>query len=715
MSKPAPVDDFYIITSGAPADENTRVLKHGETFGVFDCHGDIRPMGMGEEGLYHDGTRFISRYEFLIGRARPLFLSSTVKEDNALLAVDLTNPDIGRNGALELARGAVHIHRTKFLVNGFSHERIVFSNYSLEPARLSFMLRLEADFADVFEVRGQKRPKRGLRLAPRKTARGLILSYEGLDGVIRSSHVDAAPAPTRTEGADLHFDLALERGQQTFFDVTVRCEVGGGLVRAPRFSRALAGAAKRAKERRSGQCLVETSNEQFNHWLRRSRSDLAMMITETPEGPFPYAGVPWFSAAFGRDALITAMETLWRDPLLARGVLGHLAATQAMTEDPLREAEPGKILHEARGGEMAALAEIPFSRYYGSVDATPLFVVLAGEYLTRTDDLTFIKSIWPNIQAALAWIGRSRRPYLSYMAKAPGLSNQGWKDSGDSIGHESGELAGAPIALCEVQAYVYAAKLHGAAIAAALGHPADSRRLRSEALVFARDFDRDFWCEPIGSYALALDAAGSQCRVRASNAGHCLTFGIAPPHRSVRVTETLMGDDFFSGWGIRTLSAREKRFNPMSYHNGSIWPHDTALIGAGFFKNGLPDAGLRVFSALFDASVSTELHRLPELFCGFGRRLDEGPTLYPVACSPQAWAAGAVDLLLASCLGLSIDARKRRVSFQSPKLPPFLDKVKLLNLSAGEGAVDLLLTRRDAGVSAEVLRRTGGVEVVTIK
>jgi glycogen debranching enzyme len=715
MSRAVPADDFYIITSGAPADENPRVLKHDETFGVFDAHGDIRPMGMGEEGLYHEGTRFLSRYELLIGRARPLFLSSTVKEDNALLAVDLTNPDIGRNGALELARGAVHIHRTKFLLNGFSYERIVFSNYSLEPARLSFMLRAEADFADVFEVRGQVRPRRGTRLTPKKTARGLTLSYEGLDGVIRRTHVDAAPAPARMEGGVLYFNLALERGEQARFDVTVRCEISGGRAPAPPFSRALSGAAKRAEARRANQCLVETSNEQFNHWLRRSRSDLAMMITETPEGPFPYAGVPWFSAAFGRDALITALETLWRDPTVARGVLGHLAATQAATEDPLREAEPGKILHEARGGEMAALAEIPFSRYYGSVDATPLFIVLAGEYLTRSGDLAFIESIWPNIHAALAWIDRSRHSYLSYQAKVPGLSNQGWKDSGDSICHDNGELAGAPIALCEVQAYVYAAKLQGATVADALGRGADSKRLRSEAEAWAKRFDRDFWCEEIGSYALALDAEGRQCRVRASNAGHCLTFGIASARRTAGVARTLMGEDFFTGWGIRTLSSRERRYNPMSYHNGSVWPHDTALIGAGFFKNGLPEVGLRVFSALFDASAASDLHRLPELFCGFPRRPDEGPTLYPVACSPQAWASGAVDLLLGSCLGLSIDARMKRVTFHRPRLPSFLDTVKLRNLSVGTGSLDLLLTRRDGGVSTEVLRRTGGIEVVTIK
>ncbi|MBI3289470.1 MAG: amylo-alpha-1,6-glucosidase, partial [Elusimicrobia bacterium] len=292
---------------------------------------------------------------------------------------------------------------------------------------------------------------------------------------------------------------------------------------------------------------------------------------------------------------------------------------------------------------------------------------------------------------------------------------QGWKDSGDSIGHADGELAEAPIALCEAQAYVYAAKFHGAAIADALGRVADSERLKSEAADFAQRFDRDFWCEAIGSYALALDGKGRQCCVRASNAGHCLTFGVASLRRSRRVAKTLMGDDFFTGWGIRTLSSRERRFNPMSYHNGSVWPHDTALIGAGFFRIGARKEGLKIFSALFDASVAAELNRLPELFCGFHRRPGEGPTLYPVACSPQSWASGAVFLLLSSCLGLAIDARERRVTFRRPLLPPFLDTVKLLNLSAGQGSVDLLLSRGGGGVSVEVLKRIGRVDVLAIK
>ncbi|MBI3288408.1 MAG: amylo-alpha-1,6-glucosidase, partial [Elusimicrobia bacterium] len=430
MSKVS-ADDFYILTANAQADEHQRVLKHGETFGVFDSHGDIRPTGLAEEGLYHEGTRFLSRYQLLIGRARPLFLSSMVKEDNAILAVDLTNPDIGRNGDLKIARGAVHIHRTKFLVEGFCYERLTFSNYSLEPVRLPLMLHADCDFADVFEVRGQVRARRGAILAPRATANGVILSYEGLDMVVRRSEVSVVPPPARTDGSTMRFELSLERGKQAFFDVTVGCASRAGRVRAPRLPRALADARKRVQAERSRQCLVETSSEPFNHWLRRSRSDLSMMATETPEGPFPYAGVPWFSAPFGRDALITALETLWCDPALSRGVLAHLAATQATTDDPIREAQPGKILHEARLGEMAALAEIPFGRYYGTVDATPLFVVLAGEYLARTEDLAFIESIWPNVQAALAWLDRSCRPYLSYLAKAKGLVNQGWKDSGD--------------------------------------------------------------------------------------------------------------------------------------------------------------------------------------------------------------------------------------------------------------------------------------------
>ncbi|MBI3296853.1 MAG: amylo-alpha-1,6-glucosidase [Elusimicrobia bacterium] len=716
MSETAePVEDFYILSSGAPAEERARVLKHGETFGVFDGRGDIRPSGAGVEGLYHEGTRYLSRLELRLGRARPLFLSSTIKEDNAVLAVDLTNPDIGRDGALALPRGALHIHRTKFLVSGFCYERLRFYNYHLTAVRLTFTLAAEADFADVFEVRGRGRPRRGRVRPPEARPDGLRLSYEGLDGVHRRLDLAVDPAPARVDGALMRFELVLEAGAQASYDFSARCSAGAEGGETAALPSAMSGIAERTAARKAAQCLVETDNATFNHWLQRSASDLAMTTTDTPQGPFPYAGVPWYSAPFGRDALITALETLWCDPRLARGVLAFLAATQAAEDEPRREAEPGKILHEARLGEMAALDEIPFGRYYGTVDATPLFVVLAGEYLARTGELDFIAELWPNVRAALGWLDRAGQGYLTYKARASGLSNQGWKDSVDSISLEDGTLAAAPIALCEVQAYFYAAKIQGAELAAALGRDADAGRLRAEAHSFARRFERDFWSEPDGCYALALGGDGRQCGVRSSNAGHCLAFGISSQERSKRLAKTLLAEDCFSGWGIRTLSSRERRYNPMSYHNGSVWPHDTALIGAGFFRRGLRDAGLKVFSALYDASAAMDLHRLPELFCGFERRGGEGPTLYPVACSPQAWASGAVFLLLGAALGISIDARERRLTLRNPALPPWLDTVRLSNLAVGAGSVDLNLTRRGDGVSVEVLRRSGHIEVVAIK
>jgi glycogen debranching enzyme len=707
-------DEYYILATASTAEE-ARVLKHGESFGVFDRRGDIQQTGLGEQGIYHEGTRFLSRSVFCLGNLAPFLLSSTIKEDNVLFTVDLTNPDIYVGGIIALHRGDLHISRTKFLWNSSCYERLTLVNYGLLPVEVSFSLQFDADFADIFEVRGVKRPRKGVRLRDEIEGQTITLGYKGLDARIRRTRIEFSPAPERLIASEAFFKRVLAPKEQEVF--SIKCSFAIDECRPPRRSpeAALHEAAQALKTRREEDCQVYTSNDEFNGWLGRSVADLHMMFTDTAHGVYPYAGVPWFNTAFGRDGIITALEFLWLDPAVAKGVLGYLAANQATEVIPERDAEPGKILHEVRSGEMAALGEIPFGRYYGSTDATPLFVVLAGAYYDRTGDLQFIQSIWPQISLALSWtetygdidgdgfVESARR-------SSRGLAQQGWKDSWDAVSYEDGALPEGPIALCEVQGYVYAAKQAGARLAFSLGQFVRARELRDQAESLKKRFNEAFWCEKISSYVIALDHEKRPCRVKASNAGHCLFCGIATPEYARRVGDTLMSEDCFSGWGVRTLATSEVRYNPMSYHNGSVWPHDNALIAAGLAKYGLKESANRILTGLFEASLFLEMRRLPELFCGFSRREGDGPTLYPVACAPQSWAAASVFLLLQTSLGLSIDATESEVYFTSPFLPSCVKEVHIKNLRVGSSLLDLAVDSSFQGIAVE--RRVGEANIV---
>ncbi len=712
-------DPYYILAAAPSADERSRVLKHGDTFAVFDHYGDIKPVGLREQGLYHEGTRFLSCHLLSLGAARPLFLSSTIKEDNDLLIVDLTNPDLPGGSDQTIPRGTLHILRTKFLWHGVCYERLLVKNYGLAAIEISLRLHFEADFVDIFEVRGMKRGQRGKRIPTVKKESGLALAYKGLDDVVRRTRLAFDPVPQMLTDSEANYWLKLDPNAETNVTTTIACDVGDSAELLP-FDEAMAAAAGSLRDARPRACMIRSSKQHFNDWINRTVADLHMMITQTDHGPYPFAGVPWFSTPFGRDGIITALECLWLDPALAKGVLAYLAATQATKVVSEEDAEPGKILHETRRGEMAALGEVPFGRYYGSVDATPLFVMLAGAYFERTNDRDFIQSIWPHIRAALGWIERYGDPdgdgFVEYHRRSStGLANQGWKDSHDAIFHADGRLAEGPIALCEVQAYIFGAKRAAGQMALALGHPRQADDLHREADELQQRFEPAFWCEDLGTYALALDGDKRPCRVRTSNAGQCLLTGIVAKHRAARVAKTLLSPESFSGWGVRTAAEGEARYNPMSYHDGSVWPHDNALIAAGLARYWLKDEVLQIMTGLFDASLFVDLNRLPELFCGFIRRPGEGPTLYPVACSPQAWAAASVFLVLQACLGLSIDAAKNRLSFAHPVLPAFLSKLELHNLSVGEGSVDLLLLRHGNDVGINVLRREGRVEIAMVK
>ena len=705
-------DQYYILISSSRTARKTAVLKHGDTFAVFDPYGDIRGAGLDEPGLYYEGTRYLSHLTLRFGKDRPLLLSSRVSTTNVVFGADLTNPDVLSGDDVVIARDLVHMFRSRVLADGASVERVRLVNYAVAPVVLPLTFGFAADFVDIFEVRGTRRAARG-RMLPPQTGRDFVeLGYEGLDGRIRRTRLTWSEPPNEIDAESARFVVALEPHSTRTLELSVACD---GSADGCDFEAAVSHVMAERHHVAGGSCAIAASSEPFNDWVIRSRHDLDMLMTSTPHGMYPYAGVPWFSTPFGRDGIITALEVLWANPSVARGVLRFLAATQATRLDPAQDAEPGKILHETRSGEMAALGEVPFGRYYGSIDSTPLFVLLAGEYYRRTADAAFAAEIWPNVERALAWIDeygdRDGDGFVEYERRSrDGLVQQGWKDSNDSVFHADGTLADPPIALCEVQAYVYAARLAAAALARALGHAGRADELEQASSALRDRFEQAFWCDEIGTYALALDGSKRQCRVVSSNAAHCLFGGIASRERAQSTAHVLTSDEAFSGWGIRTVSARAIRYNPMSYHNGSVWPHDNALAAAGFARYGLGASAVRVLAAMLDVSEFVELRRMPELFCGFRRRADEAPTLYPVACAPQAWSAGAVFLLLQSCLGLSIDAPANRICIERPQLPERLEHVTVRGLLVGAGrSVDLRFDRHDSDVSVTVLRRTGDV------
>lgn len=710
---------YYIRSTSSMADSRTLVLKHADTFAVFDRHGDIQPVGFGEQGIFHEGTRFLSQLVLTIDGERPMLLSSTVSRNNSMLAVDLTNPDLDPENLPSIQRDTLHILRSKFLWQDVCYERLHIANFGPDPMTIELGLMFKADFSDIFEVRGQHRPRRGRYLDPNVTPDGVRLSYVGLDDITRTTRITATPAPSSVTESELCFRLTLVPKEDQTVDIAIACEVES---RPAHLGHDVAETAANAllEQERRGCVEMVTSNEQFNDWINQSMEDLHMLTTDTGFGPYPYAGIPWFNTAFGRDGIITALELLWVNPAIARGVLNYLAHTQATEVDAASDAEPGKILHETRRGEMAELGEIPFGMYYGSVDSTPLFVLLAGRYYDATADFAFIESIWPNIQAALHWIDQygdlDGDGFVEYQRKqGSGLLHQGWKDSHDSVFHADGSDADTPIAICEMQAYVYAAKLAAARLAEILGHVTAAMELGHQASLLKQSFADSFWDEELGTYVLALDGHKRPCRVVSSNAGHALFAGIARHEHADRVARTLMADESFSGWGIRTVATTAPRYNPMSYHNGSVWPHDNALIADGLARYGHQDMAAEVLTGLFDSSIFVDQHRLPELYCGFPRRAGEGPTLYPVACAPQAWAAGAVFMILNACLGMSIDAPSHRLRFNHPTLPAYLEEVTIRNLRTGDATIDITFHRHPDDIGISILRRTGDVEVVVVK
>ena len=715
---PDDISAFHIQATESIQQRWPRTLKQGDTFGLFDALGDCVAPGLTPGGIFHNDTRYLSGLQLLIDGQTPLLLSSAMENDNVILTVDLSNPDIYKGNAMALPREILHIRRSKFLWQGACYERIAVRNFDSRPQKCWLSINFAADFADLFEIRGIQRPRRGDTSCAVIGDNKATFRYLGLDKIERRSEICFDPTPRQLSKSQALYRLELNPGERFALVMSVHCANSSALGEqvAESFSQPYRAARRSAARACSLGGSVTSSNELANRMLHRAGADLFMLVTETPQGPYPYAGTPWFSTPFGRDGLITALQILWLDPSLARGVLRYLAHHQATERDERADAEPGKILHETRACEMAVLGEVPFAHYYGSVDATPLFVLLAARYFERSGDQETIRALWPNIEAALTWIDtygdRDGDGFVEYYRMSEnGLTNQGWKDSSDSIMHADGILATGPIALCEVQAYVYAAK-HGAALlAAALGKHDRAAELALAAEKLRANFEAKFWIEELGTYAIALDGAKQPCRVRSSNAGQVLMCGMAAPERAQIVAETLMLPEMFSGWGVRTLSAAAPRFNPMSYHNGSVWPHDNALIALGLSRYGLKRGASAIFEGLFDAKAQMDSLRFPELFCGFARRRGTAPVLYPVACAPQAWASVVPFSLLQACLGLDMDFARREIRFHNPQLPKFLEEIKINDLELAGATVNLRLTRRAANTEVAVVSQQGDIAI----
>jgi glycogen debranching enzyme len=696
--RPAPQQAAAWPMPRACATQRLYVLKDGDSFIVADAFGDVTGEG---DGLFQNDTRLLSTFQLLINGHHPALLSSAVSQDNAFFTANLTNRPLPPLGESSMPQGVIHVERRRFLWRGQLNERIRLTNYSDVSTRLQVQLCFGADFRDMFEVRGQSRSRRGEMQASQLGERCVVLRYQGLDQVQREVSLSFSPQPQRLTARDAEFEVALGRRESWTLYVEVGDTAGEPSSERWRTAAVCARWSLRARRRRGAR--LRASGRLFQAWIDKSEADLALLTTELPTGPYPYAGIPWFSTPFGRDAVITAMQTLWVDPALARGVLAFLAAHQASEISTFRDAEPGKIMHETRKGEMAAVNELPFGQYYGGVDTTPLFVMLAAAYARRTGDHGFIDGIWSELVAATAWIedNAARHGGLIGYARgeATGLANQGWKDSHDSVFHADGSSPRGPIALVEVQGYAYAALCGMARLAHARGDEDAAAHWKAATRNIAQRVEDAFWLEELQFYALALDGDGRPCRVRSSNVGHLLYSGLPRSERGCAVAKQLLSSTFDSGWGVRTLPTGTARFNPMSYHNGSVWPHDVALCAAGIARYGERDGALTLLDQLFEAASLFGM-RLPELFCGFERAAGEAPVAYPVACLPQAWAAGAVFMLLQVILGVQIDSAARAVLIDRPLLPTGLESMSIQGIALNHGHLDLSFRRVGSRVLA---------------
>jgi glycogen debranching enzyme len=712
--------------------EQTLVLKQDRLFLVTTAHGDITPPGRCSLGLFHDDTRILSHYELRLRGGPPSLLSAEAPRTYSA-QVDLAVKDLPFGGDSWDPKHAVHIRR-ELVLSDRLHERVTFTSYFRAPLEYWVELALGADFADIFEVRGWQRDSRGEFVAPAWTDREMAFGYVGRDGRLMRSVVRFAEPPDRITRNSARWSFTLERQapRRLEWEVVATDELRATSyeLRATSYElqatsdSSLDGARTALEERyrawRRECSRWQTDVPKFDVTLRRAVDDLRALYVAVDGEDVISAGIPWYSTVFGRDSVITSLQTLPLNPRTARDTLRYLARRQGVRDDPFTEEQPGKILHEIRRGEMARSGEIPHVPYFGSVDATPLWLVLLHETWRWTGDLGLVRELLPNAERALEWIGRygdlDGDGFVEYARTSEkGLANQGWKDSGDGVPFPDGTPAEPPIALVEVQGYVYDAKVRMAELFQVLGRPDRALALRSEATRLRQAIADRFWQDDLGTFALALDGQKRPLRTISSNAGHLLWSRVPTPEQAAQVAGHLLGPGLFSGWGIRTLSAEHAAFNPMSYHNGSVWPHDNALAVLGMSLYDRAREALPVVRALHEASGRADFNRLPELFCGMVRQRGSRPVRYPVSCSPQAWASGAFFMLLQGMLGILPEASARVLHVRNPVLPDFLDELTVSRLAVGDARVSLQFRRHGDRTLAHLLEVSGGPLQVRIE
>ncbi len=716
--------DHTTSQAGAPVlvtdlASKTLAVKEGDTFLYCDLEGNLDHGGDYGLGLYSRDTRFLSQFRMTLSGRDPVLLSSS-SERAYMSHVDLTNPDLYEGDQIVVPQQTLNIRRIR-AINGRLFERVRVKNYNAYAVALDLEFTLAADFADIFEVRGMITSEHGKHEDPVFAEKGVDFAYEGRDGIRRVTRVSFSGPPDLIEsfeaGARASFRLHLGPYQTRLVGLTVDTLRGDQPGSSLEFDAAVHELRRSYEDWERDSTQVVTDNELFDQLLERCIRDVRALSTHTSDGTVLAAGIPWYVTLFGRDSLIASHQLLSVNPSLAHDTLRLLARYQGTKDDPWRDEEPGKILHEVREGELAGAGDVPHTPYYGSVDSTPWFLILYGSHLRWTGDLDLARELLPNAEAALKWIDergdRDGDGFVEYETRSPGgIRNQGWKDSHDSITHADGRIAETPIALSEVQAYVYLAKQRMAEVYEALGDGPRAEFLRAQAHELKTRFNEAFWMEDEKFFAAALDRDKRQVRSVMSNPGHALYCGIVDADKAEALAKRLLAPDMFSGWGIRTLSKSAASYNPMSYHNGSVWPHDNALIAAGLKRYRFARSTNRVATALFDAAIQADYLRLPELFCGFTRRSPNRPVSYPVACSPQAWAAGAPFLMLQAMLGISARAQENLLTVHEPHLPPWLNTVELRNLRVGDSRVTLLFRREGEITAFSLLTREGDVRVV---
>jgi glycogen debranching enzyme len=708
MAKPRPVADI----------RDAQVIKHDRAFLLSHRSGDVPEDNQAALGLYVQDTRFLSRLELGVDELRPIILHSSV-ELNYSQIVELAFPITVTDPHGFEYQENISVSRNRVLAESLI-EQIEVSQYAAPRRRVRLAVEFDADFLDLFEVRGWTRTHvHPGQVQPAQVGSNQVaLGYRGADGVVRTTTIRFSPAPEELSANRAVFDLDLAHGER--FGLTVEITPAVGSVTATRrpFGEARQRLEQAYTQWRKRCTRFRTGNLPLSRFLDRAIVDLRMLLSGDPsDEPTIHAGVPWFATLFGRDALITAYECLGVNPDMAWWVLRALAARQGAKEDEWTEEEPGKILHEVRVGELAGAGEIPHTPYYGSIDATPLWLVLLTYAYSWTADIDSVRSLWPNAMSALAWIDRygdlDGDGFVEYRRRSPkGLDNQGWKDSWNGVVHPDGSLAQGPIALVEVQGYVYQAKSRLARLAADLGDAELSSRLEREAAELKDRFNRDFWIDSEGYFALALDGDKRQVPTITSNPGQCLWSRIVDADKAPRVAGKLLAPALSSGWGIRTLAARQQAFDPLGYHTGTVWPHDNALIAHGLKLYGLDAEAMKVIDQLSMAGAYFSLARYPELYCGFSRDDVAVPVWYPVACRPQAWSTGAPLLMMRSYGGLMADAPSGVLSITRPQLPSWLDRMEILGMRVGSARVDLTFTSRDGVTATQVPRKEGDLEVL---